>query len=92
MHKQTRGSVRLHAWMAKNGLNQKKLAEALSASGMKVHQTYVSGLLLGRPCSLPVAVQIKRVTKIPVEDWTVEEQAPAAEFGTDVTASAARSA
>lgn len=90
MHKQTRGSVRLRAWMVENGSNQKKLAEALTTPATKVHQTYVSGLLLGRPCSLAVAVQIKRVTKIPVEAWTEEE--PAAASGTDVTASAARSA
>lgn len=70
--------------MAKNNKNQKQLGALLGR-----HQTVVGQWLLGRPISLPDAVAIKRVTKIPVEEWTVD--APA-ESSTDLTSDQQRSA
>lgn len=83
MHKQTRGSARLRTWMTKNGKNQKQLGEMIG-----VHQTMVGAWLLGRPISLPHAVALRRVTKIPEKDWTID--AEPAESGTDVSAPAVR--
>ena len=70
MHKQTRGSTRLRAWMAKNGMNQKQVGAQIG-----VHQTMVGQWLLGRPISLKHAVALQKVTKIRAEDWTVDADA-----------------
>ena len=61
-----RGGVRLRAWLKKNGLTQRDLGVKLGT-----HQTNVSAWILGRPIPVEMAVAIEKLTKIPVEDWTV---------------------
>ncbi len=74
--KQTRGGVRLRQWLKDKGKTQEWLAEQI-----ETHQTNVSAWILGRPISIEAAVAIRRVTRIPVEDWV----APAEESSPDLS-------
>lgn len=59
------GPARLRAWMKKAGLNQREFADLV-----RVHQTTVSGWLLGHAVPpLPIALRLRAVTKIPIEAW-----------------------
>lgn len=70
------GGVRLRVWLKKRGLTQTDLAEKIAPLVREERrsaacQTNVSAWILGRTIPLDMAVAIERVTKIPVEDWTV---------------------
>ena len=66
MHQQTRGGARLRAWLKEHDKTQEWIASRLGT-----HQTNVSAWMLGRPVPLDMALAIRRITKIPVEDWVV---------------------
>lgn len=66
MHQHTRGGARLKAWLKAQGKTQEWLAAKLGT-----HQTNVSAWILGRVVPLEMALGIRRITKIPVEDWVV---------------------
>lgn len=59
-----RGGARLRQWLKEKNKTQEWLAEQIGT-----HQTNVSAWILGRPVSIEMAVAIRRVTRIPVEDW-----------------------
>jgi len=84
MHQHTRGGARLKAWIRNNGKTQEWVAERIGT-----HQTNVSAWILGRPVPLEAAIAIRRITKIPVEDWIVPAQTRKArsvpESSTDMT-------
>ena len=59
-----RGGARLRRWLQEKARTQEWLAEQIGT-----HQTNVSAWILGRPISIEMAVAIRKVTRIPVEDW-----------------------
>ncbi len=61
-----RGGVRLRAWLKTERRTQQWLAGEVGT-----HQTNVSAWILGRPIPLEMAVAIRKITDIPVEDWLV---------------------
>lgn len=65
-----RGGARLKAWLRDHGKTQEWLAARLGT-----HQTTVSAWILGRAVPLDMALGIRRITKIPVEDWVVPVRA-----------------
>lgn len=79
---QKRGGARLRTWLDDNDRTQAWLAKQIGDK-----QQNLSAWIRGRPVPLAIAVAIRKVTDIPVEDWLV-----AAESGPDVTAEAAKSA
>lgn len=67
MNERTRAGVRLRKWLKDNDRDQTWIAEQIGTS-----QQNVSAWMRGRPIPLAMAVGIRRVTKIAVEDWLVE--------------------
>lgn len=61
---QKRAGVRLRQWLKDRGHTQ-----AWLASEIGTHQTNVSAWMIGRPIPIEKAIAIRRVTRIPVEDW-----------------------
>ncbi len=59
-----RGGARLRQWLKEKNKTQEWLAEQIGT-----HQTNVSAWILGRPVSIEMALAIRKVTRIPVEDW-----------------------
>ena len=59
-----RGGVRLRAWLAAENHSQQWLGEQIGT-----HQTNISAWMRGRPISLEMALRIRTLTGIPVEDW-----------------------
>ena len=67
------GRARLLLWLAEQNKSQRELADAIGIS-----QQYLSQILTGdRSVSLPVAVEIERVTGIPVVDFAGVRRVPA---------------
>lgn len=79
---QNRGGARLKQWLEDNERTQAWLGRQVNES-----QQNLSAWIRGRPIPLAVAVAIRRLTDIPVEDWLV-----AAESSRDVNEPEARSA
>jgi len=63
---QKRGGARLRQWLKDHGHKQATFAAEIGES-----QQNVSRWILGHPVPLHVAVAIRKVTDIPVEDWLV---------------------
>lgn len=78
MLKRTRGGVRLAAWMKRTRTTQKALADQLETVQQNVSE-WIRG---ERPAPLHHAIKLQKLTKIRVEDWTVEVES---DSGTDVT-------
>lgn len=70
-HTTTRGVNALKEWLRAECRSQNWLAKQIHA-----HQTSVSMWLTGRPVSLAIAIKIRDVTGIPIEDWAVEAESP----------------
>ena len=66
---QKRGGVLLREWLDEERRTQEWLAEQIGT-----HQTNVSAWIRGRPIPLAMAIAIRDVTKIDVEEWTRETE------------------
>lgn len=64
---QKRGGARLRDWLRKERRTQEWLAEQIGT-----HQTNVSAWIRGRPLPVRMAVRIKDLTEIPIEDWDAD--------------------
>ncbi len=71
------GGILLGTWLAAERRSQDWLAEQIGA-----HQTTVSRWMRGDPIPLAVAIEIRRVTGIPIEEWVQ----PATDSSRDLTA------
>jgi transcriptional regulator with XRE-family HTH domain len=67
MHSGTKAGSRLRAWMQEHGHTQKTFGELVHS-----HQTNVSAWLHGRVPGVAMALEIERLTGIPVADWTAD--------------------
>ncbi len=65
-----RGGVQLREWLSSERRTQEWLGEQLGT-----HQTNVSAWIRGRSIPLDMAVKLKALTGIDVEEWTVEAEA-----------------
>lgn len=77
---QKRGGARLRQWLEDERRTQDWLAEQIDT-----HQTNVSAWIRGREIPLRMAIRIRKLTDIPVEDWVVEAESAREMTGTDGT-------
>ncbi len=77
---QKRAGVLLRDWLKEERRTQDWLAEQIGT-----HQTNVSAWIRGRPIPLAMAIAVRDVTKIEVDEWTQET-----ESGSSLSADAAK--
>lgn len=65
-----RGGARLRDWLRDERRTQEWLGEQVGT-----HQTNISAWLRGRPIPLDMALKLRTLTGINVEDWTEEAEA-----------------